>query len=290
MCDTQPCREIKRYALNYSDIETAFPKLVTISESAGSLSKPDNSFEYYKDGIGVNLLKTIHNGRGGDIGLEYKSSTAYKNTTVPFVIKTLYKVSFIDSVTGLKNTKTYDYIGGNFYFDPTNIFQRGYTGFSKVRIISDNGTYTEDSFHQSESDSNNVQNATLGEFDDHISKKGKIYREENFDASGSVYTSRITKWVKSARGNGAFFVYPEQKTNILWNGSGSHLDSAESFVYDRLANTTHHTSYGLVTANTSNGSFTDIPGDTINEDVSYATDDTNIFVSLPCRSYSTDIN
>jgi hypothetical protein len=47
----------------------------------------------------MNLIKSIDNSKGLKTSLEYKSSALYENTSVPFILKTLYKVTYEDSTT-----------------------------------------------------------------------------------------------------------------------------------------------------------------------------------------------
>jgi len=274
--------ELKRYELNYDDVETIFPKLRKITEKSAEQVNDNVSFEYFNSWIWINLLSKIDNWRWLTTSLEYKSSPLYQNTTVPFIIKTLNKVVYNDSITGLNYSKTYDYYGWNFYFDPTNIYNRWYTWFSKVKIIDDDLSYKFVYFHQSDSDKNNPNDSLNWEFEDHISKKWRIYREEEYDENNSLYTTKITKWVKQDKWNNIYFVAPERITNILWNKSLAHIDTAETFEYDKYLNVTKDIKYGEVKANTNNWDFEDIKEDKKVTNYKYAIDSNFIIINKAC--------
>ncbi len=274
--------EIKRYELSYKDVETVFPKLINIKEIAWTKINDNISFTYYDFWIWINLLSQIDNWKWGITSLEYKSSALYKNTTVPFILKTLYKVSYEDNITDLKYSNTYDYYGWNFYFDPTNIYNRWYTWFSKVKIIDDDWSYKMLYFHQSDTDKNNANDTLVWEFEDHISKKWQIYREEVYDENNKLYTTKITKWIKQDKWNNIYFVIPERVTNILWNLSWNHVDTAETFVYDNYWNISKNTKYAEVTVNVLNWDFTDIKSDKKTINYTYAIDSNSLINNKIC--------
>lgn len=274
--------EIKRYELNYEEVESIFPKLKKITEKSWSQINENTTFSYFDSWIWINLLSKIDNWRWLTTSLEYKSSALYKNTTVPFILKTLYKVDYSDSITGLKYSKTYDYYGWNFYFDPTNVYNRGYTWFSKVKIIDDDWSYKFVYFHQSDTDVNNPNDILNWEFEDHISKKWKVYREEEYDQNNLLYTTKITKWIKKPRTNNFYFVAPERITNILWNNSWNHIDTAETFEYDNYLNVIKNTKYGEVKANTNNWDFEDIKEDKKVVNYNYAVDSNSLIINKVC--------
>ncbi len=276
-------QDTKKYELSYQDTNSIFPKLIQIKELFQNQVYNTTNFEYYTSWIGINLLKSIENGKWLKTTLEYKASSWYQNTTVPFLLKTLHKITYKDTTTNLEYSNTYDYYGGNFYFDATNIYNRGYTGFNKVKILEDDWSYKYIYFHQSDTDINNSIDAQKGEFNDHISKKWKIYREEEYDQNGKVYTTKITKWIKHMKGNNIYFAIPERITNILWNTLWWHIDSSETFEYDVYWNVTKNIKYGEVTANVWTGDFTDIKNDKKTYEYTYASDSNWVLVNNVCK-------
>lgn len=282
--------ETKKYELNYTDPNTIFPKLLEIKESAWNVVKNITSFEYYNSGLWINLVSKINNWKWLITTLEYKASSLYKNTTVPFLLKTLYKITYKDTTTNLEYSNTYDYYWGNFYFDPANIYNRWYTWFKKVKILEDDWSYKYIYFHQSDSDKENNSDSLNGEFEDHISKKWKIYREEEYDKDWKIYTSKITKWIKVNKWNNIYFVMPERITNILWNKVWNHIDSSETFEYDSFWNVTKNTKYAEVTANVSTWDFTDIKSDKRVYEYTYASDSNNLFLNEVCEEKRFDNN
>lgn len=251
----------KKYELTYIDQNTIFPKLTQIKEFFWTEVNNITSFEYYNSWIWINLLSKINNWKWLITTLEYKAASLYGNTTVPFLLKTLNKVTYEDITTELKYSITYDYYWWNFYFDPTNIYNRGYTWFNKVKILEDDWSYKYVYFHQSDTDKNNLTDTQNGEFEDHISKKWRIYREEGYDKDWKIYNTKITKWIKQDKWNNIYFIIPERVTNILWNKLWNHIDSGENFEYDNFWNVIKNIKYWEVSANIWSGDFSDIKED-----------------------------
>jgi hypothetical protein len=89
----------KTYEIKYSDIETPFPKINSVITKSWSDILEILKFKYHASWAWLNLLSEIDNWKWWVTKMEYKSSALYKKTTVPFIIKTLYKVTTIDSIT-----------------------------------------------------------------------------------------------------------------------------------------------------------------------------------------------
>ena len=260
----------------YDSLDIPTPKLIAIQESAGVARLPMMEFSYYTSGVGVGLLKSIDNGQGGVIEFEYAASTSYKNAQgglnpLPFVVKTLRAITRRDAITGVSGTQTMAYTGGSYYVDYANIYGREYAGFNRVEVTDPFGNKTMTFFHQSERAADNNVSQSMGEFDDHISKKGKAYRQEWYNARGQLLKRIITRWDKALlEGKNRNLVTKGYEVEMTWDGGKDHRDTAVSYAYDSYGNILQQIQWGEVKAQSDTGVFTDIGTDTRIATYSYA--------------------
>jgi len=276
----------KRYIFAYDNINNSVSRLISITQDAGGQTFPPIQFEYYSSGLATGLLSKVLNNTGGEMRMEYLSSTVYRDGTgkqnfLPFIVKTLSKLTYADLVRGINLTKGFTYHGGHYFYDPGEVFTREYAGFHEVITVDSIGTTTKTYFHQSQFDSGNAQSVLKGEFDDHISKKGRVYREEVYDLSGKLFLSTVTKWGKVDLGNDRFFVSLDRETKLSWDGDSSHRDTGEEFLYDQYGNITKDIKWGEVTGNVNTGEFTDIGTDKITTQISYALNAAQNILTFP---------
>lgn len=224
----------------------------------------------------ADLLTGITLSSGASITINYAPANHTDNPDLPYVVQT---VSSIERHDGLGNTSTIDYTysGGEHFFD--SIYNQKFAGFSKITETTDD-RIVDFYYHQG-----NDSNTPLGEYDDSGYKIGQIYREDVSDLSGNLYSSEVTKWEETDG-----FVYPTQKTNLLYNGSSSHVDSSSKFDYDTTnGNLLEQVQYGEVTAS-SDGTFTDTGTDLVQNTFTYATDANAIITNAVNSKSSYDIN
>lgn len=237
---------------------------------------------YLNKGSRPYFLKTIRTSEGGQIDMEYKTSGQYlkpdgsrANPKLPFLVDTVSKVKVTD---GLGNQQTTDYFyedGHYFYADTMN---REMAGFRVVTKTDSAGVKTVSYYHQSES---SVQDAANGEYQDHISKKGRTYREEVLSNSGQVMQVAMNRWEKTDLGNGRIF--PNLKHTVTVTKAGGEKALAKGFLYDQFGNITRTEDYGEVVAN-SDGSFYDIGDDMVSVLQTYTENQTDYLVGLPAES------
>jgi hypothetical protein len=221
------------------------------------------------------------------IELDYLPSTAYKvhgklATKLPFVTKTLHSVREYDAVTGVEGTTTYDYEWGSYYFDQQDVFGREYAGFHLVTKTDAQGNVTRTYHHQNQTQDNS-QHELMWEQDDHISKKWRVYRQEIFSASGSLYQSQIIHWNHVELGSNRWQVLKDQEVILEWDGDDSARASAISHEYDSFWNPLVQHQYGLVNANRNTGEFTDVGNDLRTLHISYANDTSKNLIGFPAR-------
>lgn len=228
----------------------------------------------------VDVLKKITFPAGGTTTVTYKSSAQYKdpnnnplNPDLPFILQTVSDIVTTDPVNGVSNTKQYSYEGGLYYFNTP--FDRKFAGFAKVTEISANKKVTS-YFHQG-----NITNSIQGEFDDHVSKIGEIYRTEVTDSSGNIYSKTINKWDRYNQGAGRDFVKLARSTSEAFDGNATHKDTAEEYTYDNTyGNITQKISWGEVSG-ADDGSFTDVGADKFTENILYVANTGNYVVGMP---------
>jgi len=276
----------KSYEFTYHSTSTPISRLTSVTQTAGGESLPAIDFEYYTAGHAVTLLKKIDNNTGGEIHLEYTPSTAYRNSEgkqnfLPFIVKTLSKLTYTDTARNISSTKDFTYHGGHYFYDPNEVVTREYAGFHEVISVDSASTTAKTYFHQSEFAQDNASSTLVGEFEDHLSKKGRVWRQEIYDDQDDLFASTITKWGKEDLGNDRFFVSQDRVTKLSWDGDATHRDTAEEFTYDDYGNVEDHMAWGEVDANENTGAFTDTGTDKFTTEISYALNATDNIVAFP---------
>lgn len=236
--------------------------------------------------IKADLMSTMKNQYGGVTTVTYKGSPKYTsggsllNPDLPFVLMTVYQTS-TDSGFGNSNiVNTYSYEGGDYYYN--TITDRRFSGFNKISV-SDGTTKTTTFYHQG-----NATDSSNGEYSDHSSKIGKVYRVETADTSGNVYKKVVNKWDKYNQGTGRDFVKPVRSTMLTYDGDSDHKDIAEEYIYDNTyGNLTEKIMWGEVTGS-NDGAFTDTGSDKYTESISYIANTTDYIVGLPYQDTVVD--
>lgn len=310
----------RKYALAYAATGSIVDLLASVTVSGGSESMPPVRFDYVTNtetlpvGTPVqkkHLLRKITLPSGGTIGLLYKPSTAYRtqaqtlaNSKLPFQIATLWQQTVTDPATGLTATTSYDYSGGHYFFDPQDAFTREYAGFASVKATDPAGNISITRFHQSQFAADNAASAALGENDDHISKRGKIWRQEKYDGSGVLYAVAINTWDKAALADAdpqaeRFFVSLSKAVAIAFDGKSTGVATATEYAYDSTTgNLTTTTDLGDVTLTANgldgsgkyagSGSYTDSGSDKLTITTEYALNTGAHLLAFPKRSETKD--
>ncbi len=134
----------------------------------------------------ADLLKKVTMSSGGVMEVSYKPSTQYlkndgslANPNLPAVIHTVEKVTTTDTLTNLSSQVSYDYSGGEFYFNGS--FDKKFAGFGLVTTTSNTGKITKTYYHQG-----NATNSAQGESLDDYYKIGQPYREETWESGNAA--------------------------------------------------------------------------------------------------------
>ncbi len=252
----------RNYILDYDFLSQTVSRLIRVTESVSGVNLPSLVFSYVTSGVALNLLEKMENGRGGKIILSYKPSTAYRRNNelankIPFIVKTLESMRFEESVSGISFEERFEYFDGHYFVDYADVFGREYAGFHEV-VKTEPNRITKTYFHQSQF---STDGSSKGEFEDHISKKGRSYREELYDASSRLMETSLTKWKKIDLGNDRYFVVPERVATLRYDGETVHEDSGATYQYDAYANVSEEIQYGRVSADSGTGDFSDTGND-----------------------------
>ena len=258
---------IKEYRLTYEEIDFVITNVLTKIQIFGTenLSYPATEFEYHEGGMiegtiqKPGLLKKIKYPLGSSVELIYKSANTYQSeeytTRIPFPIFTLHKVKKIDEVSETETETVYNYYGGQYYFNYTSAYKKEYAGFAKVVVTENNEREIARYFHQSETGTDNELSESKGEYEDHISKKGKQYREEIYDIKVTpkqLYKTTINKWDKTVLietdeyDQSSNFVYLVKSTSINYNVLNENKTTGIEYEYDVYGNLKNQIDYGEV--------------------------------------------
>lgn len=284
------------FDLEYSARNKAVEHLVSVTQKTDTESLPATSFEYF-DGTEtetnkrIDLLKQINYPYGGIETFTYQPSTAYKIGTalankVPFVVHTLKSQTVKESGTAPGYTTSYRYEDGHYFFDPADSYKKEYAGFGKVRVTDPANNYTIHSFHQSQFSDDY---ASEGEFNDHISKKGRTYRVDHFDAMGNKFQTQWNQWKHDALANqdvtkDRHFVYLAQNVSADYDGNTDYRAKANSFTYDVYGNQIRIDDFGEVILNNDAGDFTDdLVDEAKYQEIDYTLNTTLRILALPAR-------
>ncbi|MCF7831090.1 hypothetical protein K9M41_03815, partial [Candidatus Gracilibacteria bacterium] len=297
---------VRTYDLTYNGRNNAIRLLESIVVRSGEDELPATSFDYYDGtenitGKKIDLLKEISFPYGATQRLVYKPSTAYRlgngamANGLPFVVHTVSESSLQESPGGSFYTTHYTYEGGHYYFDQLDAYKKEYAGFHKVEITDPVGNVRKMFFHQSEFSPDNEESSLLGEYEDHISKKGRIYREEIYDDHDHLYTKTIRKWEHLEQQDDdeekeRFFVFLKQEVSADYDGNIGYRARAKEMWYDNFGNLVNEIDQGEVILNGENGNYQDIGTDRITSFNNYAVNLEDYLVSYPSRMERRDHN
>jgi RHS repeat-associated protein len=221
-------------------------------------------------GPSPDLLTNINNGIGGNIGVSYKSSTAYDNRVdtsnpnsvshMPYPRQVTASITESDGINSPQTT-TYGYSGG--FYDGS---RREFHGFAVVTNTDPTLRYTVTYFHTG----GGRNYSSLGEYQDtnsttgagNFAKAGMAYRVETYGNDNKIYNVLVSQVDQASLGNGRYFPFVTRSFDCDYPGNGTPKVTATDFAYDlSTGNLTNKVEYGLVTgfnpASVGSFSFTD---------------------------------
>ena len=243
---------------------------------------------YDNTNTSVDLVETITHQTGAITTATYEAVALMEdnlgepeNPEVPFTVDLVTSIEHYD---GMSNTarSEYSYSGGQlFYGDPS---EREFAGFHKItRDDIATGRKTVSYYHQG-----NEDDESTSEDSDARAKIGRPYRVLVSDSSDHPFLLTITDWDQSAlevdQGEERYFVYPEVVVSFDYDSTNaaSYKARATLSTFDtENGNLLEHLEYGEVSADPSDGSFTDIGTDSRKTVVNYALDTIGNVRGLP---------
>jgi RHS repeat-associated protein len=281
-----PAELVRTYDFTQEYSNNVLLLLKEIKVKNGALEFPPLTFEYYSANENdqrnaVGLLKKIEFPGGATQEIEYKKSTAYRtqaqgisNINLPFQIDTVSKTTLKESGSAPAAVYEYYYEGGHYYYDYLDSYKKEYAGFHTVQLKDPEDNIHKTFFHQSEFSKDNSASELKGEFEDHLSKKGRIYREEVYDDVGNLFKATVNKWNKTALSDAdpdkeRWFPFLARTTEIDYEGDVSNKAKAVEYTYNYLGMVTVNVDYGEVTLSNDKGDFSDVGEDKVTSEIEY---------------------
>jgi RHS repeat-associated protein len=219
------------------------------------------------DGVKPDLLSSVTNSQGTTTTISYKGSAQANGGVLlnPSLPVNLQTVSSISTNDGFGNISTTNFKYQDGYYYQGSALDHKFAGFGKI-TTTDNLTKTISYYHQG-----NDSKSSQGEYQDHVSKIGKMYRQEVYDLNNNLFSKTINKWDRYDLGNDRNFVKLTQTIESIYDGNTTHKDKAVLYTYDNTnGNLTETEQLGEVLAQ-DNGVISDSLGtDQYITDISYA--------------------
>jgi YD repeat-containing protein len=218
------------------------------------------------------VLTSVTNSKGGTTNVTY-TPTAQTGTNPNLPVSLLVvNQSVTNDGRGTIATTTYSYSGGSMY-SSSGVRDRKFAGFSVAT------TTAPDAVTATYYDQGDTIDTSRGEQSDGYPQINHPFRKDVFDLSGNIKQRTYYRWDAYPHTNSNFVGLGEQLTEDFAS-DGSHRDKAITYQYssttDDVINTTQ---YGEVTGN-SDGTFTDISGDTRTTNILYVASST-VDMTLP---------
>ena len=142
--------------------------------------------------------------------LGFDSSGDFQNPLLPISLATVEEITIFDGIDN-EVTTNYEYKDGIYYYDDDYTLNQ-YAGFGVVNAQTGDQivkTY----YHQG----GGVDGYELGEYEDTIYKKGRVYREEVLEEDGAnlyIISSKVNKWLDDDLEDGRHFVSLDNSVKI----------------------------------------------------------------------------
>jgi len=234
----------------------------------------------------ADLTNKITYPSAGTTAVIYKASARYVsgstllNPSARINLDTVYQLTNDDKVNSTYTT-SYSYESGSYYFNTS--FDRQFAGFNIINKTNAAGQVTKTYYHQG-----NTTDSSNGEYSDHISKVGKLYRSEMKDGSSNIYLKTVNKWDKYDLGNSRNFVKLVRTTELTYDGDADHKDKTEEYTYSNTTgNLSQKIEWGEVTGS-DDGAYTDTGTDKFTTDFSYVANATYYIYAYPSQETTVD--
>ena len=237
---------------------------------------------YIQDGTKADILSIVRSSSGATTSILYKGSPEFTsggallNPRLPLNLDLVEAIGVNDGFSPIATT-TYTYGGGEYYFNGP--YDREFAGFATTTRTDPFGFITKTFYHQQGS----TTQSAIGEYQDHIAKKGKPYRIEVYDASNNLYQKTINAWDRTALDYQRNYVYLARATEMTYDGDADHKDKAQTHRYNTsTGNLIYKQEWGEVTAS-DDGSFIASSTDIFGATYTYASSSTVPMMGLPSQ-------
>ncbi|MCX6784416.1 MAG: hypothetical protein NTV81_00575, partial [Candidatus Komeilibacteria bacterium] len=283
---TNQAVEVMSYRFSHEERNNAIVHLRSIQAQAANdqaAIMPPVTFSYYdgaeqEAGKKNNFLKEVVFPYGARQTFFYSPAATQRlaggglANHLPFTVFTLSESRLYPTPNGEAQVTQYNYEGGYYYFDRQDAFKKEYAGFHIVTVIDPAGNVGKTYFH---------------------SKKGKVYREEQYDNAGHLFQKTIQTWDKLALADDdadveRFFVFLRQEVTSDYDGNQDNKSRASAYQYDAYGNVTRQTDFGDATLLNERGDFQDIGQDRSEVITDYALNEEAYIVALPSHAIKKD--
>ena len=222
------------------------------------------------------LLKEIRNSIGGTTKVEYKPSTRYINTLMPFSLQTLYSIE-TDDGQDTSSKSVYEYAGGYLH-----IAEKDFRGFRNAKIRGPVGPNGE----RSVSETWFLQGNDLGVDFDNLGAtaavdilpqnipnnpdieigymKGRPYFTQVTDGLGRVYSKTLMSYTDDVDSLAPYFNPPKEVRSFVCDGDACTLEAKTRALYDQYGNTIREYLYGDLSVGTDDKTVERVYGYNIN--------------------------
>jgi len=231
----------------------------------------------------IHYLTSIQSSSGATINILYARPNLQDNPQLPLPLHTVSAITIDDGLGGTV-TKYYTYKGGYYYYSESEMMDKQFAGFymCEETINDAEATTTIKCFyHQGQGAEDG---SSFGEFNDHLSKKGRVFREEIWgktpEGQFRQYQETINRWEHKSLGNNRVYPFLAATITRSINADGASRHAAVEYGHDTYGNVTQIIDSGEVNAN-SDGTFEDMGQDTLHTVIEYAFNEPAYIVSLP---------
>jgi RHS repeat-associated protein len=258
------------------------PQYITSGDSSSNPCTYKEYSNWYGNGqMQQDVISTVTYPKGGSTSVTYGlTSLLGGNSGLPYSL--LVVTSLVNhNGQGSNETKNYSYKGGLQYLPDYGV-DRKFSGFaSTTETNSDRVTTT----YYNQAD---VVDTTIGERSDGYAQINHPFRVDIFSALSALVKKTFNRWDIYSHGNSTFVGLGRQIVQT-YAADGTHRDSATDYQYSSTTNDLLEVDqYGEVTGN-SDGTFSDVAGDTRTTYVTYAAS-SSANMSLPIRKRVTGNN
>ena len=191
----------------------------------------------FSDGGPVFVLTSINNGMGGTITVNYKSSSAYTNTLMPFILQTVSSILKNDG-RGNVLTTNYTYAGGRYDYGDRDFRGFGYVAAYQMRDSQYYESKTETWFNQDSVLKGTIQTQVLTSCEGHTKRVDNLWQPVPTPGGGNFTSlNQTTSTITDTVPNVGTFSYSHNTTYLY----DQYLNVKEEHKYGATSEEQIHT-------------------------------------------------